>query len=160
MQMASILVYLSGTAPSLVNVHKSAGSRWYDGAMMAMESLREAIARLCGQDAVAQALRELLAPLETYDAKHDTDLVHTLHVYVQQGGNIAATAEALFLHRNSVGYRLQRIQEVRGLQLRDPEVRNQLLASLALANPSFLHGPAFFQELEPVTWRNNHEGKR
>ena len=127
---------------------------------MAMESLQEAIARLCGQDAVAHALRELLAPLETYDTKHDTDLVHTLHVYVQQGGNIAATAEALFLHRNSVAYRLQRIQEVGGLQLRDMEIRNQLLAGLALADPAFLQGPAFFQELDTVTWRNNHEGKR
>ena len=125
-----------------------------------MESLQESIARLFGQDAVAQALRELLAPLEAYDAKHDTDLVHTLYVYVQQGGNIAATAEALFLHRNSVGYRLQRIQEVGGLQLRDTEVRNQLLAGLALADPAFLQGPAFFQEQDTVTWRNNHESKR
>ena len=96
----------------------------------------------------------MLAPLEAYDARRDTDLLDTLRVYVKTGGNITTTAETLFLHRNSVAYRLLRIQEVSGLELRDRQIRSLLLAALALTDPAFL------EPSEPVTGRNSHEGKR
>ena len=118
-----------------------------------MEPLEEAVARLRGQAGVSQGLRESLAPLEAYDAERGTDLVNTLYVYVQQGGNIAATAETLFLHRNSVLYRLQRIEEVGGIQVRDANVRGVLFTAFALADPAFLH------HLGAATGRNSHEDK-
>ena len=119
-----------------------------------MEILREVIAQLRGQGSIFPSLQEVLAPLEAYDARHGTDLVNTLSVYVKTGGNITTTADTLFLHRNSVAYRLLRIQELSGLKLRDTQIRSLLLAALALTDPEFL------QPSEPVAGRNSHEGKR
>ena len=119
-----------------------------------MEPLEEAVARLHGQAEVSKGMRESLAPLEAYDAERGTNLVQTLYVYVQQGGNVAATAETLFLHRNSVLYRLQRIEEVGGIQIRDAKVRGLLFTAFALADPRFL------DHLDAATGRNSHEDKR
>lgn len=59
----------------------------------------------------------LLAPLEEYDCAHGGDLVRTLHVYLATGGNASASAEALFLHRSGLLYRLRRIESLLGLTL-------------------------------------------
>lgn len=83
-------------------------------------------------------LRDALSPLKEYDARHGADLARTLYVYIQMGGSIAATADRLFLHRNSVGYRLQRVAEVSGLDPRDPHTRSLLFTALALTDPAFL----------------------
>jgi DNA-binding PucR family transcriptional regulator len=57
----------------------------------------------------------------------------TLRRFLDEGGNIAATADRLFLHRNSVIYRLGRIEEMTGLDLRDREVRETLRMAAAVA---------------------------
>ena len=122
--------------------------------MSGIEALQEAIAQLRGHDEVDRGLREALAPLTTYDAERNADLAHTLVVYVRLGGNIAATAEALFLHRNSVVYRLQRIEEVSGLPVRDTELQRLLLTAFSLADQELL------QKLDPTVGRSSDEGKR
>ena len=96
-----------------------------------------------GRAEVAKTLCDALATIGDYDARTRSDLSRTLRVYVESGGNLAATAERLFLHRNSVMYRLQRIQELSGIDARDGSTRRLLLVAYALADPSLL-------ELEPV----------
>ena len=122
--------------------------------MTGIEALQETIAQLRGHDEVDRGLREALAPLTTYDAERNADLAYTLVVYVGLGGNIAATAEALFLHRNSVVYRLQRIEEVSGLPVRDTELQRLLLTAFSLADQELL------QKLDPTVGRSSNEGKR
>ena len=58
-----------------------------------------------------------------YDATHGTDLVHTLEVFFEQNANASQTARALYVHRNTLNYRLQRIVEISGLDLNDAEAR-------------------------------------
>ena len=70
--------------------------------------------------------RELVRPLEEHDRARRSDLVRTLRAYFAAGGNASEAAERLFLHRNSMLYRLERIQKLTGLDLKDPD------ASLAL----------------------------
>ncbi len=96
-----------------------------------MEGLREALEQFRGDATLSKRLEETLAPLQAYDRRHGSDLVNTLLTYVAQE-SIAATADTLFLHRNSVTYRLQRIEEITGLPLRQPEVRRLLLVALTL----------------------------
>ena len=91
-----------------------------------------------GRTEVARALCGTLATISAYDARTRSDLSRTLRVYVQSGGNLAATAEELFLHRNSVIYRLQRIQELSGLDARNGTTRLLLLVAFTLADPSML----------------------
>ncbi len=58
------------------------------------------------------------------------DLIHTLQVYFEHNGNLSQAAEALFVHRNTLIYRMERIAALTGANLDDPEVR--LAMQLAL----------------------------
>ncbi|WP_249012078.1 CdaR family transcriptional regulator [Conexibacter sp. DBS9H8] len=68
--------------------------------------------------------------LERYDALHDTELAVTLAAFLAHDGSTTDTAEALGLHRHTVGYRLSRIQEVAGLSPYDSEGRERLSLGL------------------------------
>ena len=76
---------------------------------------------------------ELLHPgltrLKRYDERHGTDFYNTLYQYLLAERNVVATAKALFIHRNSMIYRLQRIQQLLDVDLDDPNVRLYLLLS-------------------------------
>ena len=73
---------------------------------------------------------ETLGPLIQYDARNGTELVHTLEMYFAHRANLKETADALFLHRNSLAYRLRRIAEVTGYNLDDIEDRFRLQLAL------------------------------
>ncbi len=53
-----------------------------------------------------------LGPLQEYDAAHGTELVATLHAYVDQGGRPRETAAALHIHPNTLAQRLRRCAEL------------------------------------------------
>jgi DNA-binding PucR family transcriptional regulator len=74
--------------------------------------------------------RGLLEPLRRYDAEHHGDLVSTLAAYLRHGGNATRTADALYLHRNSLRYRLARIQALTGLDPDDPDARLALQVAI------------------------------
>ena len=63
----------------------------------------------------------LLGPLVT-DAAH-AELVDTLEAYLRTHGNLNAVARQLYLHRNTVRYRLRRIAKLTGANLDDPDTR-------------------------------------
>jgi DNA-binding PucR family transcriptional regulator len=65
---------------------------------------------------------ELVRPLAEQDRERGSDLVRTLRVYFAAGQNASAAADRLFLHRNSMLYRLERIARLTGLDLKDPGV--------------------------------------
>lgn len=64
--------------------------------------------------------RELIEPLLEYDRERRSDLVRTLRVYFLAGTNASEAADRLFLHRNSMLYRLARVEKLTGLDLKDP----------------------------------------
>lgn len=75
---------------------------------------------------------ETLGPLLEFDAAHAAELLTTLETYLQLNGSLAAVAEALSLHRNTVRYRLTQIAELTGF---DPSVtadRVQLWLALSV----------------------------
>lgn len=61
-----------------------------------------------------------------------TDLFHTLEVYLDAGGNGVQTADLLCIHRSTLNYRLTRIEEICGAKLNDPLVRTNLQIALKL----------------------------
>ena len=82
---------------------------------------------------LADMAHESLNPLRAFDAAHGAELVTTLESYLNNNGSVAAVAEALTLHRNTVRYRLAQITELTGY---DPSVtadRVQLWLSLAVS---------------------------
>jgi purine catabolism regulator len=73
---------------------------------------------------------QVLGALLEYDQRHNADLVLTLGAFLDNNGNMQATARFLNLHVNSVAYRMQRIQAIASLDLEQAEDR--LLAQVAL----------------------------
>ncbi|MEV0247024.1 helix-turn-helix domain-containing protein [Nocardia sp. NPDC050712] len=59
-----------------------------------------------------------------------TRLLETLETWFRAGGSAAATGERLYLHANSVRYRLRRVEELTGLSLTDPAAVRDLGAAL------------------------------
>ena len=76
------------------------------------------------------ALTERLKPLLDYDLKHGTELVKTLEVYFNNCRNSANTARDLFIHRNTLLYRLEQISKILDLDLNNNE--QVLIIQLAL----------------------------
>ena len=71
-----------------------------------------------------------LAPLHEYDARKDFSLVQTLRTYLEQGMSTSRTAAALYVHPNTVGLRLKRVEELTGSSLTQPDALLQLKAAL------------------------------
>ncbi len=65
----------------------------------------------------------LVEPLLAYDRERRSDLMRTLRVYFAAGANASEAADRLFLHRNSMLYRLARVEKLTGLNLKDPGAR-------------------------------------
>lgn len=74
--------------------------------------------------------QEMVGKLEQHDAKTGGELLKTVDALFLCHGNLSRTAEQLSLHRNSLLYRLQRIGEISGLDLDDPETRLSLQVAL------------------------------
>jgi sugar diacid utilization regulator len=72
-------------------------------------------------DEVERFVQHWIGTLIDYDAARGADLVRTLTLYLAHGGGYEVTAEALIVHRNTLKYRLQRIRQISGLDLGDPE---------------------------------------
>jgi purine catabolism regulator len=71
---------------------------------------------------------EILGPLLAYEGGRE--LINTLEAYFEHNGNLTQTAEALFVHRNTLIYRMERIAKITSLDLDKPETR--LTVQLAL----------------------------
>jgi hypothetical protein len=69
-------------------------------------------------------------------------LLETLEVYLDLAGNAHATAERLRLHRTTLYYRLQRVEQLAGTDLKDGNERLCLHLALKLSRLARPHRPA------------------
>jgi sugar diacid utilization regulator len=69
---------------------------------------------------------DTVAPIVKYDDQYRTDLVGTLESYLEQNCNMNATAAAIYAHRHTVAYRLDRVRELTGLDPMQSEDRERL----------------------------------
>lgn len=77
-------------------------------------------------DSMDRFVRDRIGALIDNDAKRGSDFVKTLSVYLDLGGALDPAAEALFIHRSTLKYRLGRIRELLGVNLSEPERRFEL----------------------------------
>ena len=75
---------------------------------------------------------EKLRKLRDYDAENNTELYHTLEVYLQLERNVVQTSKALFIHRSTLFYRLARIQKIVEMDLENESERLYLALSYKL----------------------------
>jgi DNA-binding PucR family transcriptional regulator len=59
----------------------------------------------------------LLGPLLAYDGKHHAELLRTLREFLACSGSWNACAATMYLHVNTVRYRIRRIEELTGRDL-------------------------------------------
>ena len=78
------------------------------------------------------ARRALVDVVHTPLVAAGRDLVDTLQAYLDTGGALEATARLLFVHANTVRYRLNRVEQVTGLLATDPRERWTLQLGLAV----------------------------
>lgn len=87
---------------------------------------------------VRRSIDDLLAPLATLGKAKQKELTTTLRVYLENNRSVSRTSQQLYLHRNTVAYRIKRVLEVLQVDLDDP---NQFLAVyLACYASSMPHG--------------------
>lgn len=75
---------------------------------------------------------QIVGSLVAYDKSHRSSLMETIIAYFRHHGNISQTADALYIHRNTLSYRLDRIQELTGQDLENPDERLALQLALKL----------------------------
>ncbi len=90
------------------------------------------LGRLENIPAVVEFTDQVIGPLVLYDEQHRSALVQTIDAYFNHHGNISQTAESLFIHRNTLLYRLDRIQELTGHKLDQANMRLALQLALKL----------------------------
>lgn len=78
-----------------------------------------------GQDVIHPAL----AKLKKYDAEKNSRLYDTLYQYLLNERSVIHSAQTMHIHKNSLMYRLQRIQAIIDVNLDDPMTRLYLLLS-------------------------------
>ncbi len=76
----------------------------------------------------------LLYQLRRYDQKHETDYFHTLEIYLQHSRNQNECPKILHIHRNTLSYRLKKIEELGGIHLDDRDTSTHLYLSYKIFN--------------------------
>jgi DNA-binding PucR family transcriptional regulator len=100
--------------------------------------LPSVLATALTSDGIEQAL-SFLRPLLAYDRETDSELMRTLQAYLGADGSPTKTAAALFIHRNSLSYRLNRIGDLLGISLHTLEGKTTCTVALAVWD---MHSPA------------------
>jgi sugar diacid utilization regulator len=71
-----------------------------------------------------------IGPLAEHDRERQSDLLQTLQVFLDEGGNRRRTAERCHVHESTVKYRMRRIRELLGCDLTSADVRFDLMLGL------------------------------
>jgi purine catabolism regulator len=87
---------------------------------------------LDGHSELHKFYQETLGPLIQADTRGDGTLIETLEVFFHCNGNLSETARAMHFHRNTLLYRLGRIEEILGRSLEDSELRLSLQIALKI----------------------------
>lgn len=82
---------------------------------------------------------ETLGALIRHDAKYATQLVSTVESFVAHAGRLRETAGEIFVHRNTLAYRLQKAADLLNIDLKDADT--QLAIQVALRARRFLVPP-------------------
>lgn len=83
-----------------------------------------------------------LHQVEEHEERHGGDLLITLRAWLAAGCSTAAAADALIVHRNTVCYRLARVEQLLGRSLRDTGLRLELQLALMIREIASLDPPA------------------
>lgn len=131
-------------------LHREKSIHFYDD-----YAIYHALELATAQEDLFQFCHSAVTLLRDYDLAHETDLLESLRVYLTHNRSIGESAAALYIHRNTMNYRIARINELTQLDLGDPDVFCHLLFSfyaldyrklLSRERPGELRHPEFRQD--------------
>lgn len=83
--------------------------------------LNRLLLHLAKHDDIREITLKTIAPLIDYDNDREIELIDTFMAYQNQNGNVSQAARVLNLHRQSLLYRLKKIETLTNLSLDDPD---------------------------------------
>ncbi len=84
------------------------------------------------RELIRSYVNETIGAILRYDEPSENSLLEVLRIYLKHNGSVKDTAEELFVHRNTVNYKINRIGKLLGKSLADYEVCAQLNIALKL----------------------------
>lgn len=84
-------------------------------------------------DSFEDYYNDTIKPLDDYDSLNGSNLVEVLDCYMKHNGSVQDTAEELFVHRNTVNYKIKKIETLLNADITKFAVRNELALGLMVA---------------------------
>ena len=81
---------------------------------------------------ISEYVTGILSPLIEYDKKNSQCLLSTLREYLACMQNVSQAAQALYIHRNTMIKRVEKIEELLGYSLKDAQACNQLYNAIKI----------------------------
>lgn len=81
---------------------------------------------------VVEFCDDILGNLIKYDKKHNERLCYNLKKYLMNNGNITKAAKELYIHPNTLAYRIKKIEKILNKDLDDPRERFNLFLALMI----------------------------
>ncbi len=75
--------------------------------------------KIAHMDDLRDVYQDQIAHIVNYDRRKNTDLLDTLETYLECAGNLTKTADRLFVHRNTLIQRLERLQSLCDIDIQD-----------------------------------------
>lgn len=83
---------------------------------------------------VQMFMESQLGVIHEYSKENNVDLWSTLRAYLDYNGNVKQTSEELFMHRSTLIYRIEKIENLLGVDLKDSDVRFNLMMAYKLCD--------------------------
>lgn len=84
------------------------------------------------KEVIRNYVQETLGKILDYDKMNHNNLTEVLRVYLKHNGSVKDTAEEMYVHRNTINYKVHRIGEILGCSLMDYEVCARINVALKL----------------------------
>lgn len=99
-----------------IGYRKDKRRTWYD-----QTGLDRILLNLYEFEDMQEIMKNTITPLINYEADRQMDLIGTFTAFHQYRGNVSQTARSLHLHRQSLLYRLRKIESLTGLSLNNSD---------------------------------------
>ncbi|WP_067725984.1 PucR family transcriptional regulator [Oceanobacillus damuensis] len=105
------------TALEIGRTHKGPGQRF----TYANTGIYQLLSALMNNPSASEIMHSTIGNIAAYDKNKGLDLLHTLATYIHHQKNVSQTARTLSLHRQSLLYRLRKIEKLTDRSLDNPD---------------------------------------
>ena len=113
------LAYLQACQAILMGRKLEVCNRIYDYSQMSVYHMLDIVG---DRERLRQFCNQKLLDIAEYDSNYDTKYAGTAYTYLRSGKNPAMTARTLDIHRNTVDYRIKKIEELFNVDFNKQEV--------------------------------------